>query len=59
MNGFGVRSRRVKEDSSLDAMLCFHTSICVALAFLFSSVLPTSALTFEEECGPGYWVPHQ
>lgn len=31
----------------------------LAPAFLFSSVLPTSVLTFTEGCGPGYWVPHQ
>lgn len=31
----------------------------LATAFLFSSVLPTSVLTFKKESGPGYWVPHQ
>lgn len=31
----------------------------LALAFLFSSVLPTSVLTFKDECGPGCWAQHQ
>lgn len=55
----------MKGDYRLDAMLRFTPLFRVAavallaLAFLFPSVLPTSALTFKEECGPGYWVPHQ
>lgn len=36
-----------------------HVLGSLALAFLFSSALPTSVLTFKEECGPGYRVPHQ
>lgn len=30
-----------------------------AATLLFSSAMPTSALTFKKESGPGYWVPHQ
>lgn len=58
----------MKEDYSLDAVLCFHTSSppsgwrglsLDAAPVYFRRRCQTSALTFKEESGPGYWVPHQ